>query len=126
MCRMLLHVDELASLIERVQHDRQWTLSTLARRCNISVSTLHSWKSGDRAGGSRGPSPALLRKFAEGAGLTVAEVFEAAGRTVPAPMDDEEERRFLHLYRSLSGEDRRVLEATMRAMSERHREATST
>lgn len=104
---------------------RQWTLSTLARRCGISVSTLHSWKSGDRATGSRGPSPALLRKFAEGAGLTVAEVFEAAGRAVPAPMDDEEERRFLHLFRTLSGEDRRVLEATMRAMTERHRQAAS-
>jgi hypothetical protein len=76
--------------------------------------------SGDRARGSRGPSPDKLRQLAAGAGLTVSEVFEAAGRKVPEPMEDEEERRFLHLYRTLGAEDRRVLEATMRAMSERN------
>lgn len=116
---MLLHVDDLAALIERVMDEKDWTLSTLARRSGISTSTLHSWKSGDRATGSRGPTPTLLRKFAEGAGLTVAEVFEAAGRHVPAPMDDESERRFLHMWRSLDGADRKVIEATMQAMTER-------
>jgi len=120
---MLLHVDGLATLIDRVMRDKEWTLSTLARRSGISVSTLHSWRSGDRATGSRGPSPVLLRKFAEGAGLTVSEVFEAAGRKVPEPMNDEEERRFVHLYRALGSEDRRVIEATMRAMTERRSEA---
>lgn len=118
---MLLHVDDLAALIERVMQDRDWTLSTLARRSGISTSTLHSWKSGDRATGSRGPSPALLRKFADGAGLTVAEVFEAAGRHVPAAMDDESERRFLHMLRALGDDDRKVVEAMMQAMSERQR-----
>lgn len=118
---MLLHVDDLAALIERVMDEKDWTLSTLARRSGISTSTLHSWKSGDRATGSRGPTPTLLRKFAEGAGLTVAEVFEAAGRHVPAPMDDESERRFLHMWRSLDGADRKVIEATMQAMTERQR-----
>lgn len=118
---MLLHVDDLAALIDRVMRQKDWTLSTLSRRSGISTSTIHSWKSGDRATGSRGPSPALLRKFAEGAGLTVAEVFEAAGRSVPAVMDDESERRFLHLFRSLDAADRRVIEATMQAMSERQK-----
>ncbi|MER5694860.1 helix-turn-helix domain-containing protein [Streptomyces mirabilis] len=114
-------MDDLAALIARVMDERGWTLTTLARRSGVSTSTIHSWKSGDRATGSRGPSPALLRKFAEGAGLTVAEVFEAAGRTIPAPMDDESERRFLHLFRSLDTEDRKVVEATMQAMSERQK-----
>jgi transcriptional regulator with XRE-family HTH domain len=112
---MLLHVDDLAALIERVMREKDWTLSTLARRSGLS------WKAGDRATGSRGPSPALLRKFAEGSGLTVAEVFEAAGRALPAPMDDESERRFLHLFRTLSTTDRKVIEATMQAMSERQK-----
>jgi transcriptional regulator with XRE-family HTH domain len=109
----------MAALITRVLDEKQWTLSQLAKRSGLPTSTLHSWKSGDRAQGSRGPSPDKLRQLAEGAGLTVAEVFEAAGRKVPEPMGDEEERRFLHLYRTLSEEDRRVLEATMRAMSDR-------
>jgi transcriptional regulator with XRE-family HTH domain len=119
LCLMLLHVEDLAALIDRVMRDRDWTLSTLARRSGLSVSTLHSWKSGDRAGGSRGPSPDKLRQLADGAGLTVAEVFEAAGRHVPAPMDDEEERRFLLAFRALDAADRRIVEATMKAMRER-------
>lgn len=118
---MLLHVDDLAALIDRVMAEKDWTLSTLARRSGLSVSTLHSWKSGDRATGNRGPTPEKLRQLADGAGLTAAEVFQAAGRRLPAAMDDEEERRFLHLFRSLPGEDRRVIEATMQAMRERQR-----
>lgn len=116
---MLLHVDDLKHLIERVMAERDWTLSTLARRSGLSTSTLHSWKSGDRATGTRGPSPDKLRQLADGAGLPVAEVFEAAGRHVPAPMDDEDERQFLHLLRSLDATDRSVVRATMQAMAER-------
>jgi transcriptional regulator with XRE-family HTH domain len=118
---MLLHVDDLGALIERVMREKDWTMSTLARRSGLSTSTLHSWKSGDRATGNRGPSPEKLRQLADGAGLTVAEVFEAAGRHVPVAIDDDEERRFLHLFRALDGEDRRVIEATMQAMRERQR-----
>lgn len=118
---MLLHVDDLATLINRVMDEKGWTLSTLARRSGLSTSTLHSWKSGDRATGTRGPSPDKLRQLASGANLPVATVFEAAGRHVPAPIDDEEERRFLQLFRTLDGEDRRVLEATMQAMRERQK-----
>lgn len=110
---------DLAKLIDRVLDERQWTLSALAKRSGLPISTLHSWKQGDRATGSRGPSPDKLRQLAKGAGLTVAEVFEAAGRRVDEPAGDEEERRFLHLYRTLGDEDRRVLEATMRAMADR-------
>lgn len=116
---MLLHVDDLAELIERVMREKDWSLTVLARRSGLSTSTLHSWKSGDRATGSRGPGPDKLRQLAQGAGLTVAEVFEAAGRHVPAPLDDEEERRFLHMFRTLTNADRKVIEATMQAMQER-------
>lgn len=118
---MLLHVDDLAELIERVMQDKGWTLTTLARRSGLSTSTVHSWKSGDRATGSRGPSPDKLRLLAAGTGLTVAEVFEAAGRHVPAAIDDEEERRFLHMFRTLDTADRRVVEATMQAMRARQK-----
>lgn len=118
--------NELGALIQRVLDERQWSLSTLAKRSGLPVSTLHSWKAGERATGSRGPSPEKLRMLAEGAALTVAEVFEAAGRQVPSPMVTEEEARFVHLYRTLGEEDRRVLEATMRAMSDRGGKQTPT
>ncbi|MEU0831235.1 helix-turn-helix transcriptional regulator [Streptomyces sp. NPDC005969] len=116
-------MDDLARLIEHVMAEKDWTLSTLARRSGLSTSTLHSWKSGDRATGNRGPSPDKLRQLADGAGIPVATVFEAAGRHVPAPMDDEDERRFVQLFRSLDSADRRVIEATMQAMGERRRAA---
>jgi transcriptional regulator with XRE-family HTH domain len=109
----------LPALIERVLTERDWSLSQLARRCDLPTSTLHSWKSGDRANGSRGPSPESLKKLADGAGLTLAEVFDAAGRRVDDPTVDTEERRFLRLFHSISPADRYVIEATMRAMLKR-------
>jgi transcriptional regulator with XRE-family HTH domain len=118
---MLLHVDDLAALIERVLDEKGWTLSTLARKSGLVYSTLHSWKRGDRATGSRGPAPEKLRLLAKGAGLTVAEVFEAAGRHVPPPLADEDEQRFLHILREVGDQDRKILEATMQAMIERGR-----
>lgn len=93
--------------------------STTGPRIHLTPHHPTSWKSGDRATGSRGPSPEKLRQLAEGAGLPVATVFEAAGRHIPAPMDDEDERSFLHLLRSLDNADRTVIRATMEAMAER-------
>lgn len=118
---MLLHVDGLAALITRVLDERGWSLSTLARRTGISVSTLSSWRTQVRAAGSRGPSPTLLRKLAEGIGLPVAEVFEAAGRYVPEALAPDEEREFLHILRALPADDRQVLRATGQAMLDRSR-----
>lgn len=112
-------MDDLAALITRVLDERDWTLTTLSRRSGIPVSTLHSWKAGLRAAGSRGPSPARLRLLADAVGIPVVTVFEAAGRHVPAPMDDAHERDFLNLLRSLTEEDKRVIRATMHAMGDR-------
>lgn len=119
MVGKLLHVDTLSALIARVMDERDWTLSTLARRTGIPTSTLHSWKAGVRATGSRGPSPDRLREFAKGTGLTVAEVFEAAGRHVPGALDPDEERQFLHMLRALPEADRKILKATGQAMLDR-------
>lgn len=118
---MLLHVDRLSALIERVLAEKGWTLSTLARRSDIPISTLHSWKSGDRATGNRGPSPDRLRQLARASGLPVADVFEAAGRYVPAALDPGEEREFLNLLRALAPADRQILRATGQAMLDRDR-----
>ena len=112
-------VDDLAALIRRVMDERDWTITTIARRSHLPTSTVHSWKNGDRATGSRGPSPDKLRQLAAGLGLTPAEVFEAAGRRVPATLPPDEERRFFHLLRAIAPEDRKVIEATMEAMLSR-------
>jgi len=112
-------VDDLGALIQRVMDERDWTISTIARRSGLAVATVHAWTSGARATGSRGPSPANLRKLAEGIGLTAAGVFEAAGRRVPEAMSPDDKSRFVHLLEVLTEDDRRVIEKTMQAMAER-------
>src|SRR5581483_3921153 len=85
-------VDGLPALIQRILDERDWTLGQLARRSGLSKSTLSAWKTGTRAQGSRGPDPASLRKLAAGAGVSVREVFEAAGRRVPGALSETDER----------------------------------
>lgn len=116
---MLRHVDDLAALIQRVMDENDWTISTIARRSGLAVSTVHAWKSGARATGSRGPDPENLRKLAKGMGVPVAAVFEAAGRRVPEVMSPDDKSRFVHLLEVLTEDDRRVIEKTMQAMAQR-------
>jgi transcriptional regulator with XRE-family HTH domain len=114
-------VDDLGALIQRVMDENDWTITTIARRSGLATSTVHAWKAGDRATGSRGPSPKNLRKLAEGMNVTVAEVFEAAGRRVPGEMTPDDKARFLHVIEALSESDRRVLLSTAEAMLQRDR-----
>lgn len=114
-------VDDLGALIQRRMEEKGWTITEIARRSELSVSTVHAWATGIRASGSRGPNPDKLRKLAKGMQLTVAEVFEAAGRRVPGTLTDADQRRFMHLLGELSESDRRVVEATMEAMIARDR-----
>lgn len=109
-------VDKLGALIQRRMDEKGWTITEIARRSNLSVSTVHAWARGIRASGSRGPNPDKLRQLAKGMQLTVAEVFEAAGRHVPEAMTEGDQRRFMHLYAALSEADQKVIEATMEAM----------
>jgi transcriptional regulator with XRE-family HTH domain len=113
-----VHVDDLGALIQRVMDENDWTISTIARRSGLAVSTVHAWKSGDRATGSRGPAPKNLRKLAEGMNVTPAEVFRAAGRHVPGTMSPDDRERFVDLLEVLSDDNRRVIYKTMQAMAE--------
>ena len=114
-------VDILGALIQRRMDEKGWTITQVARRSKLPLSTVSAWKNGDRAKGNRGPNPDKLRQLAEGLDLSVAEVFEAAGRRVPAALPPEEERRFTHLLGELSEADRKVVIATMEAMAARDR-----
>ena len=114
-------VDDLGALIQRVMDERDWTITTIARRSGLATSTVHAWKAGDRATGSRGPSPKNLRKLAEGMNVTVAEVFEAAGRRVPGEMTADDKDRFMHVMEALSEGDRQVVLRTAEALLQRSR-----
>lgn len=114
-------MDDLGALIQRRMDEKDWTISTIARRSGLAVSTVHAWKAGDRARGNRGPTPEKLRQLAKGLDLTVAEVFRAAGRHVPDELSPEDQNRFLHVLAELSEDDRKVLLATAEAMRTRTR-----
>lgn len=115
-------MDNLGVLIQRRMDERGWTISTVARRSGLPLSTVSAWKNGDRARGNRGPHPDKLRLLAKGLELSAAEVFEAAGRRVPAALGPDEERRFLHLLGEVSEADRKVVIATLEAMAQRDRD----
>ena len=118
---MLSHVDDLGALIQRVMDENDWTISTIARRSNLPTSTVHAWKTGVRATGSRGPAPKNLRKLAKGMNVTVAEVFEAVGRRVPGEMSPDDKDRFMHVIEALSEGDRQVVLSTAEALLQRDR-----
>lgn len=109
-------VDNLGALIQRRMIEKNWTVTTIARRSGLAISTVSAWKNGDRATGNRGPTPDKLRQLALGLNLSVAEVFEAAGRYVPGELDDDEQRRFLQRLGALSVSDRKVIDATIDAL----------
>jgi transcriptional regulator with XRE-family HTH domain len=109
-------VDNLGALIQRRMREKDWTVSTIARRSGLAISTVSAWKNGDRATGSRGPTPDKLRQLAVGLDLSVAEVFEAAGRYVPGELSSDDTRRFVQRLGALSAGDRKVVDATIDAL----------
>lgn len=105
---------DLADLIKRVMDERRVTARDIARITGIPESTLGSWKRRSRAT-AHGPSPAMLRQFADGLGLSVAEVFRAAGRVLPwdGGQAKSDEQSMLHLWRELTDDEREMTRAIM-------------
>lgn len=116
-------MEELTRVIQARLDELGWTWAELSRRSGVPETTLSSWRRHARGGGSRGPSPAKLRFVADALGIPVLVVFEAAGRTIPRELTQEEEREFLELYRSLSPDGRVMTLASMRALMEAKRNA---
>lgn len=95
--------------------------SEIGRRIGVAASTVSSWKNRTRAG-KRGAHPDSLRALArEFPKFSEAEIFEAAGRESPGPLDADAEQRILDLYRGLTAEQQRAKEIEMRALNEMNR-----
>lgn len=105
--------DDLAALLKRVMVETGLSQSSIAERSGIPLATLNAWITRRRSPGKGTKSGAVLRQLAGALpGVTVEQVFRAAGRQVPGQMAPDAEQRILEMFRSL-GPHRQDLAARM-------------
>ncbi|MDH6111948.1 hypothetical protein P3T36_006869 [Kitasatospora sp. MAP12-15] len=101
--------EDLSALLVRALAEVGRNQSWLAKETSIPLPTINAWVKRTRGGEGR-IDPDRLRLIANVLpGVTVAEIFEAAGRRVPGPLDEERERKLLRLYRALPTASQRML-----------------
>ncbi|WP_262701989.1 MULTISPECIES: helix-turn-helix domain-containing protein [Streptomyces] len=115
--------EDLAALLTRLLEQTGRTQKDLAEKASVPYPTLNAWL--NRTRGMSRVSPDTLRDISaainilgadKGVKVTPRQLFEAAGRPVPGPTDEEREQRLLRAYRSLSVEGQRALIQTAEAM----------
>ncbi|MFE9906465.1 helix-turn-helix domain-containing protein [Streptomyces achromogenes] len=104
--------EDLAALLTRVIEEAGITQKQLAKEAGVSYPTLNSWVK--RTRGTSRISPDILRSIvtavnAHNVSLTTREIFEASGRPVPGPSNEEREQRLLGLFRQLPEDKQRDL-----------------
>ncbi|MFD6294564.1 helix-turn-helix domain-containing protein [Streptomyces sp. NPDC060235] len=113
--------EDLAQLLARLKAEYGVNETEIARRIGTGVSTVNSWANRTR-GGKRGPNREKLRALAEAyPKFTEEEIFRAAGRESPGPLNTDAEARIIELYRNLTAEQQRAKEIEMRALGEMNR-----
>ena len=113
--------EDLAQLLARLKDEYNVNESEIARRIGVAPATVNSWTRRTR-GGKRGVRPETLRALAAAfPKFSEDQIFRAAGRQSPGPLSPDAEGRILELYRSLTEEQQRLVEAQMRAVTEMNR-----
>lgn len=93
------------------------TDSEVARRIGLSVSAVNTWSNRKRT-----PKADAIRALAAAfPKFSEAELFAAAGRRAPGPLNPDAEQRILELYRGLTAEQQQAKEVEMRALNEMNR-----
>ncbi|MFJ2292155.1 transcriptional regulator [Streptomyces sp. NPDC087894] len=112
--------EDLAALLARLLEETgDHTQKDLAVAAGIRYPTLNAWM--NRTRGTSRINPDDLRALTNilrgwGAEVTPRQLFEAAGRPVPGPTDEEREQRLLEIYRQLPSKSQRALIQTGEAM----------
>ncbi|MFE1329706.1 transcriptional regulator [Streptomyces microflavus] len=112
--------EDLAALLARLLEETgDKTQKELAEAAGIKYPTLNAWM--NRTRGTSRINPDDLRALGNvmrGWGVEVSPrtLFEAAGRPVPGPTDEERERRLLEIYRQLPSKGQRALIQSAEAM----------
>ncbi|MET7679359.1 transcriptional regulator [Streptomyces sp. NPDC005423] len=104
--------ENLGELLTRHLHAVDRAPKELAEVAAVPYATLYAWLNGSR-GTSRVP-PERLRALAStlrswGSSVTPREIFEAAGRPVPGPSDEEREQHLIKVFRRLGAKQQRTL-----------------
>src|SRR5688572_25810937 len=95
--------EDLAALLQRLLDQSQGkNQKDLATAAGISYQTLNAWM--NRTRGTSRIDPDTLRSMVDvfrrwGVKTTPREFFEAVGRPVPGPTNEEREARLLRIYR---------------------------
>lgn len=112
--------EDLAALLKRLLDQAPGkNQKDLAVAAGIPHATINAWI--NRSRGTSRIDPEKLRALREafqawGVTVTPREFFEAVGRPVPGPSDEEREARLLSLYRQLPAEKQRDLVRDAEAM----------
>lgn len=115
--------EDLSQLITRIKDTYQVSESEIARRIDVRAATVNAWVNRTR-GTVRGPNPDVLRRLAAAfPKISEDEVFAAAGRRRPAPLNPDAEARILEVFRDLTEEQQRISEIQMRALRESNQSA---
>lgn len=103
--------EDLAALLQRVLDVSGMNQKALAAAAGIPYTTLNGWVRRTRGTGGR-INPDHLRAIVDAVPpgiVTVAEVFEAAGRHVPGDVDVERREKLLRIYDDMPTESQRAL-----------------
>ncbi len=112
--------EDLAALLTRLLEEAgDKTQKELAEAAGIKYPTLNAWM--NRTRGTSRINPDDLRALTNilrgwGADVVPRQLFEAAGRPVPGPTDEEREQRLLDIYRQLPTKGQRALIQSAEAM----------
>ena len=110
--------EDLAQLLDRLKSEYGVTETEIAGKIGTGVSTVNSWVHRTR-GGKRGPNREKLRALArEYPKFTEDEIFAAAGRATPGPLNPDLEAEALEYFRDLTAQQQRDHLIQMKALGQ--------
>ncbi|WP_128817978.1 helix-turn-helix domain-containing protein [Streptomyces sp. S063] len=112
--------EDLAALLTRLLEEAgDRSQKELAESAGIKYPTLNAWM--NRTRGTSRINPDDLRAIGNvmrewGVEVTPRQLFQASGRPIPGPTDEEREQRLLEIYRQLPRRAQRTLIETAEVM----------
>ena len=113
--------EDLAQLLARLKDAYNVNESEIARRIGVAPATVNAWVNRKRGTG-RGPNREKLRALArEFPAFTEDEIFKAACRATPGPLNPDRETEALQYFRDLTEQQQRDQLIQMKALGEANR-----